>query len=264
MRRTNALLVGMLVALGSAAQVASGANQVVLGKTFLVVNRAAADPARRRIKVSAREPAGTASIVGDPTVAGAMLFVVASNDAPPPEEGIFFPLPAAGWTATATGFAYRDTSGVLGAVKTAVVRDNGRSFQIKVALGPRAPLAIPVLPPPQGTNGGATLTLGGGDAYCMRFGGPAGGTVKNVPRGVGGKLFKVTKPTAEAGCVQCGDVGGGMCGGACGPQQFCTNLGGSCGCLFIFGTTTFTTTSTSTSTSTTTGSPSAAFVDPGA
>jgi hypothetical protein len=156
-----------------------------------------------------------------------------------------------GWSATATGYAYRDPDGVYGAVKTARIEDTGMVFRIKAVLGPRASVTIPVLPPMPGVDGGATLTINGGDSYCMRFGGPAGGKVQNTPSGTGGKLFKVTRPTAEAGCVQCSDQGGGMCSGACGPEQFCYP-GFLCRCVFIFGTTTFTTSSTSTSTTTVT------------
>ena len=245
------VLLGLLFGLtGPFVRSAAATNQTVLGRVFLVTNPDPADPTKRRVKVVAREASGSSSIVGDPTLNGATLFVVANDANLPPESGYYFNLPVAGWSATATGFAYYDPDGAYGAVKTARIEDTGMVFRIKAALGPRAPSTIPVVPPMPGVDGGATLTINGGDSYCMHFGGAAGGKVQNSPAGTGGKVFKVTRPIAEAGCVQCSDQGGGMCSGACGPQQFCYP-GFPCQCVFIFGTTTFTTTSTSSSTSTT-------------
>jgi len=62
-------------------------------------------------------------------------------------------------------------------------------------------------PPAAGTDGGMIFTIGGGDTYCVRFGGPAGGIVKNTPR-VGSSAFQKSfkiRSTAfrvphEAGC----------------------------------------------------------------
>jgi hypothetical protein len=248
MRRRLVLAVLLsLAALGLRVHPASSADQLVLGKVFLVANPDPGEPGRRRVKVVGREASGSSSIVGDPTASGAMLFVVANDATAPPEEGAFFVLPASGWSATTTGFVYRDPTGALGAVRMASIRDNGTVFQVRASLGPHAPFPIPVVPPEPGTDGGATLTVNRGDSYCMRFGGPAGGHVRNAPPPGGAKLFRMTNPTAEAGCVQCRDQGGGVCGGACGPQQFCAPFNG-CQCLFIFGTTTVpmsTTTSTS-------------------
>ena len=245
------VLCGLAVGVtGPFVRAACAANQTVLGRVFLVANPDPGDTTKRRVKVVAREPSGSTSLVGDPTVNGASLFVVANDANLPPDTGYHFLLPAAGWAATATGYAYRDSDGVHGAVKVARIEDTGTVFRVKVVIGPRASVTIPVVPPAPGVDGGATLTINAGDSYCMRFGGGAGGKVVNSPAATGEKLFKITRPTAEAGCVQCSDQGGGMCGGACGPQQFCYP-GAQCQCVFIFGTTTFTTSSTSTSTPTT-------------
>jgi hypothetical protein len=224
----------------------------VLGRLFLVADPDAADPGLRRIRVIGREPSGAGTIVGDPTASGGQVFVAANDDVQPPEEGQTFPLPAPRWSARPTGFLYRDPTGLDGAVRLAAIRDDGRAFQVKVVIGPRAPFTIPVVPPPAGTDGGATLTLHGGDSYCVRFGGAGGGRVRNLTTPAGGRIFRVARATAEAGCVHCSDQGGGMCGGACGPSQFCADLG-SCQCLFVFGTTTvpFASLAASTSTSST-------------
>ena len=230
---------------------ASANNQTVLGRVFLVSNPDPGDVTKRRVRVVAREPSGSTTIVGDPTVNGGSLFVVANDPDVAPESGYSFDRPAGGWSATAGGYAYRDSDGVYGAVKAARIEDTGVVFRLKAVLGPRAPFTIPLLPPGPGVDGGATLTINAGDSYCMRFGGAAGGKVHNSPAGTGQKLFKITRPSAEAGCVQCSDQGGGVCGGACGIQQFCYP-GSPCQCVFIFGTTTFTTTSTSSTISTVT------------
>lgn len=236
----------LIAGLGLPSGPAVAAHQTVLGRTFLVKDPRPSDATRRRVKVVAREPAGTATIVGDPTVDGATLFVVASDaSTPAPESGVWFVLPRGGWTALAGGFIYRDPEGVYGPVNVVRVREDGKYFRVKAVLSPRGTFALPIVPPAPGTDGGATLALTGGDAYCMRFGGPAGGVVKNVPADVGDRVFKITRPVAEAGCVHCSDQGGGVCGGACGPQQFCVDVGQGCQCIFIFGSTT-TTTSTST------------------
>jgi hypothetical protein len=230
---------------------ASASNQTVLGRVFLVSNPESGDVTKRRVRVVAREPSGAATIVGNPTVNGANLFVVANDANLPPESGYYFNLPAAGWSAKMGGYVYRDSDGVYGAVRVARIEDTGAVFRVRASLGPRAPFTIPVVPPAPGVDGGATLTINAGDSYCMRFGGAAGGKVYNSPASTGEKLFKVTRPSVETGCVQCSDQGGGMCGGACGIQQFCYP-GAQCQCVFIFGTTTFTTTSTSSTTFTTT------------
>ena len=255
-----ALLAVALVVFGITPRPTSSADQVVLGKVFLVANPDPGDPAKRRIKVVGREPSGSTTIVGNPMLSGATLFVVADDGVSPPAAGTYFVMPAVAWSATASGYRYGDPAGAQGAVRSAYFSDNGRVVRLKAMIKPNAPFFLFPLPPAPGTEGGATLFINGGDAYCVRFGGAAGGTVRNAPAGSGTRLFKVTNPTAEAGCIHCSDQGGGMCGGACGEQQFCANFGVGCQCHFF---TTFTVTSTSSTstTSSTLSSPSPAFVD---
>ena len=256
-----ALVALAFIVLGSVVRPVSAIDQFVLGKVFLVANPDAGDPAKRRLKVIGREPSGSATIVGDPTLFGAWLYVEANDPTPPPEGERFFFLPASGWSPTATGFTFRDPGLAITTAKVASIRDNGRVFQIKAVIGPKAPLPISILPPAPGADAGATLAINGGDTYCMRFGGAAGGRIRNAPADSGERLFKVTNPTAEAGCAHCGDQGGGVCGGSCGFNEACTSVfGGGCACIAMGTFTTTSTSSTSTS-STTLSSPSAAFVD---
>jgi hypothetical protein len=240
------------------ARPAPAANQPILGKAFIVANPIPADPSRRRIRVLGREPSGSATIVGNPTVGGASLLVVINDSQ---TNATVFPLPAGGWSGVAPGFVYRDPGGMYGPVKVAAVRDNGRTFQVKAVLlgrlGPGTPPHIPIVPD-GGTEGAADLTFVGGDSYCMHYGGAAGGKVTNRPAD-STQFFKVTNPTSEAGCAFCGDRGGGSCGGYCPPTHFCVSFGATCGCQFLLGTST--STSTSTTSSTMPGSPGGAFLE---
>ncbi len=272
-RHSTLVVAAFALVVGPLARPAPCANQLVLGKVFLVVNPDAGDAAKRRVKVIGREASGASTIVGNPTAGGASLLVAANGAT---DSSATFTLPAGGWSASATGFTYHDPAGVNGPVRVAVIRDTTYGgFLVKAvlvgSLGPGPQPHIPVVPPAPGTDGGATLTIVGGDAYCVRFGAGAGGQVTNAPPPTGTRVFKVRNATAEAGCVQCSDQGG-TCGGLCGPMQFCADLGGgNCQCLFIFGTTTIppttsttsssTTTSTSSTSSSTVGSPSGAFLN---
>jgi hypothetical protein len=205
-------LLGLLALLAAPA---AAASWTILGGTFDLRTSLDDAPSRRRVAVFAKEgPASLDLLVGDPTVAGATLRVVALGPDTTVDET--FDLPAAGWKATFKlhdwpvfkGFRYDDTL-PGGAVKTVIVKRSGYAspegtpppeeprpgiFQIKVKiLGSQGPVAV--RPPNPGSEGGIVLTLGGGDAYCVGFGGAAGGTViGNTPT-----RFAIRRPPAE-GC----------------------------------------------------------------
>ncbi len=190
-------------------------THTILGGRFDVRGWSDGDPARRVVLVMANEgPASTDPFVGDPTVAGATLRVVARGDGAVSDET--FDLPAAGWISffklhdwpVYKGFIYSNAV-TGGAVRSVVIKRSGYAspegtpppdppapgiFRVKVLLvGRYGPLDV--LPPNPGTDGGIVLTLGGGDAYCVGFGSAAGGrTVANTAH-----RFAITKPTAE-GC----------------------------------------------------------------
>ena len=245
------VLVALVLALlGPVAPPASADVQIVLGKLFLIVDPDPGDVGKRRVKILAREDSGSSTLVGDPTFAGAWLYIEANNPVPPPEPEQFFFLPAAGWAPRSNGFVYRDSGGAYGAVRLALIKDNGRFFLLKAILGPHAPTPLTVAPPKPGSTAAATLVINAGDTYCTRFGVAAGGTVQNTPPPVGSRRFKVTDPTAEAGCAHCSPQGGGVCGGSCPVGQACVSIiGGTCECMP--GGTSVSTSSTSTSTSST-------------
>lgn len=210
MRRIALTLVLLLLA-GSA----RAATQTILGGTLSLRGSADGNPTRRRGLVIAYEDVGTPNLVlGDPTIAGATLRLVVRGDAGTTEQT--FDLPAAGWNAYITrhdwpvykGFRYTNfTTG--GAVRSITIERGGFSspegtpppvdpkpgeFRMRITLvGLDGPFDVG--PPNPGTEGGIELVLGGGDTYCVAFGGAAGGTVrKNTSR-----TFLIRKPLAE-GC----------------------------------------------------------------
>jgi len=180
---------------------AGAADQVLLGRTFQVKDGApGVDATKRKVVGLAKEKASPNTIVGDPTLGGATLEVLADGANPTSQS---FPLPQGTsgtgkpfWKATGTGFVYKDPLSEQGAVKTLVIkRSASGNFVFKaVLLSKNAP--INVLPPNPGSEAFVTLSLAGGDRYCAQYGGVAGGLVKNVSN----KLFKVTKVPTEGGC----------------------------------------------------------------
>jgi hypothetical protein len=197
MRRLIQFVTLAVAALLLSRAVAWTADQTILGNLFLVKDPApdaSPDPTKRIIKVLAKESSSPNTIVGDPTVSGATLRIIANGGT---DYDQTFPMPAPGWTLTTTGFKYRD-AGTFGAVRSAYIKARSGKFLIKAILKGSQGL-ITVEAPNPGTDGGGILAIAGGDSYCMAFGGAAGGTITNFPPGNPFKLFKVRLPTGE-GC----------------------------------------------------------------
>jgi len=199
MRRISfaGVLVG-IVALGLGT--ASAADQLVLGKLILIKNPVPGQPESRYVKVFAKE-AGGATVVGDPTVGGATLRVIANGGTPSDET---FNLPASGWigktnTAGLVYYKYRMDKLSPNPVKGAFIKitPSGIFFIKALALAKLGPLNV--VPPNPGTDAAIVLAIGGGDTYCSGFGGDAGGTLINDPPGNPFKVFAVKNPTAEIG-----------------------------------------------------------------
>ena len=192
---------------------AGAADQTVRGKNFLVKDpKPGVDASKRGIGVVATESASNDSLVGNPLANGATVEIIA-NGTNPGDQVFTLPAGAAapgvpGWKALGNpvaGYMYKDAAGANGPVKTALIKKAGNGafiviVNIKGALGPGAQPHITVLPPAPGTDGGMRFTIGGGgDSYCVAFGGAAGGKVINAPaKGTPNKLFKIVAPTAEA------------------------------------------------------------------
>src|SRR5262249_17981312 len=151
--------------------------------------------------VKAKEVASPDTIVGDPTVAGASLLLVANGGTPSAQT---FALPAgtsalAGrpfWSGDATkGFKYKDSKGENGPLKSAQIKKSSRGRIVLKAVADGRRGSITVLPPDPGLDGCVLLGLNGGDTYSVQFG--PGSQITNT----GAMLFKATKPTAEGSCV---------------------------------------------------------------
>jgi hypothetical protein len=203
-----------VLALAAVASPAGAATQTILGGTFDLRVSATGDPARSRVLLIGYEDVGTPNVVvGDPTVGGATLRIVVRGDAGTTEQT--FVLPAEGWNAYITrhdwpvymGFRY--TNAVTGGpVRSITIERSGFSspegtpppaepkpgkFRTRIQLiGRDGP--IDLVPPDPGTEAGVELTLGGGDTYCLVFGGAAGGRVL----GNTSRRFAVRKPLSEA------------------------------------------------------------------
>ena len=181
------LLLGLVAA---DVRIAAAASQAILGKKLLIV--APADsPHGRRILAQAKEKSSPNTVVGDPTVGGATLRVIANGGTDTDET---YTLPAAGWSPVSGGFKFSNTT-TGGPVKSALISKTGSGiFRVRISVRDTGG-TVNNVPPNPGTDGGIVLTLGGGDSYCVAFGGAAGGKIGANTA----KAFRVLNPTAE-GC----------------------------------------------------------------
>ncbi|MEW6270673.1 MAG: hypothetical protein AB1689_15430 [Thermodesulfobacteriota bacterium] len=169
--------------------------QPIRGKSFVVSNPKLEDPSKRRITVLASEPGSAVTLDLDTLVAnGATLTVTAAG---PEVHSQTFTLPGPWKRVGTTGARYTDKTGANGPVKLAEVgRSASGIVKLKVTIvarpTPEGAPQVRVVPPDPGTHGEVVLQVSGGDAYCVGFGGAAGGAVVNK----GSLLFKVTNPTA--------------------------------------------------------------------
>jgi len=177
---------------------AGAADQAILGRALTVKNPQADDASRRVVVAVAKETASPNVIVGNPVVGGARLEVI-TNGAKPTAQ--VFPLPQGTgskgqpfWVALGSvGYRYGDREGEQGPVRSVSIkkgRDGRFTIKAKLEAG-RWPLDI--VPPNLGTDGSLTLTLAGGDRYCVQYG-PEGQSTNRAER-----LWRISKVTAE-GC----------------------------------------------------------------
>lgn len=197
-RRSVAVL-ALSAALALPALPSLAADQAVLGTAFLVADPAPAEPGRRKLRFTAKEPGGAHTVSGDPRVptssAGAVLRIDLAGTTPSTQTFVLPQRSTANgkplWRALEPGgFLYRDPRGELGPVTSLRLRRaaNG-TLQIKGTLkGSGLALTLPA----DGTAATVTLTLGTGDRYCVQY---ADGTVKNVAA----RSFRVKKPLTQ-GC----------------------------------------------------------------
>ncbi len=180
-----------IVGVWALAAVAYGADQTILGQSFLA--RDPGPPTRRKVLVKAKEPASPNTIVGDPTVTGATLTLSANGGTPSTQT---FVLPSANWSGDATrGFKYKDASGTAGAIKLVKVKRTRNGKLLLKALATAKNGTVTVVPPNPGTDACALLQIAGGDSYSVRFGPDSQITNKD------GRLFRAKRPPTEGSCI---------------------------------------------------------------
>lgn len=173
-------------------------SQTVAGKSLVIQdNSSGADPKKRRVEARAKEPSSPNTIVGDPTVGGATLEIIANGTNPTSQV---FSLPASHWKASpgvpGERYQYRDSRGENSPVTRAHIRKSASGvFTIKAKIDGRRDTAqsLDVVPPNDGTDGYMILEILGGDRYCVQFG--ADGKIRNR----GARSFRASNPTSE-GC----------------------------------------------------------------
>jgi hypothetical protein len=181
---------GLCLAVAASAGSARAAETLALGKSFV-----AKDPSfgvvgpKRRVTAKGQSTAGGIAIFVDPTVDGAAL-TVETNAA-----SQTIPLPARGWRPIRNGFGYTDTDGAFGPAKRITAKTNSQGvLTLKVALS-GANGQLDILPPNPGTEAAVGLAIAD-EAYCLHFGGVAGGTISND----GNRKFRVQRPVAPGPC----------------------------------------------------------------
>jgi hypothetical protein len=198
--RPTLLAAGVLLAVAGSAL---AADQTVKGSLLTVKDPApGVDPTSRLISASAQEKQSPETIVGNPTFpgsAGGAILTLIANGANPSSQTFNLPQGTNStgkpfWVAVgASGFRYKDPKGDQGPVKIVTIkRTPSAIFSIKAKLTGKNG-TINVLPPNPGTDGFLTLTITGGDRYCVKYG--AEGRVTNSSN----KAFKVRRPELE-GC----------------------------------------------------------------
>jgi hypothetical protein len=173
--------------------IVGAADHVILGKTIDI----RVGSAGRTVVVIGRETATDVPAISNFLVSGASLHIVAAGGGTATGESRS--LFSTDWTAIGTsGYRYASTSGTT-KVRVVVRRTAGGLATLKVVVRGDAPVLPPngpVLPPNPGDEGGVILAAIGGDQYCVKLGGTAGGTEKvdSATR------WKVVNATAEDGC----------------------------------------------------------------
>jgi hypothetical protein len=155
----------------------------------------------RRVQIVAHENATDigAAVMGDPTLTGAVLRIIANGTVDSDQTYI---LDAVGWAAlgTADGYEYAGPTGVDDdPVKRVLIRrqsnanDTARmAVRLRGIVGTQ-PLSV--VPQNLGDSGGAILSIQNGGTYCTVFGGAAGGDEVRDQA----KLWLIRKPIGQ-GC----------------------------------------------------------------
>jgi hypothetical protein len=133
--------------------------------------------------------------LSDPTAAGATLRVEVAGGTGAIQT---FSLPAAGWSAVASGYRYRPAAGATAPVSLVVLKRNAKGvalLRVKLS-GSVGSGDLVIAPPAPGDSGRVELEVAGGDRYCVGLGGAAGGRETSDTA----MLWRVVRATREAPC----------------------------------------------------------------
>jgi hypothetical protein len=178
------------------------ADQTILGKQVLVKDpKPGVDPTKRKVVGQAKEAASPNSIVGDPTTSGAVLTIFVEGAS---SSNQVFNLgagtdPATGkpyWSASSSGFKYKDKTGTNSAVKVSqITKSSSGTFQIKaVAQAKSVPIAL--VPPDPGTSACMLFEINGGDRYHVLFPPASNSSIKKNDA----KTFQIRDALTEGLC----------------------------------------------------------------
>jgi hypothetical protein len=226
------------------ATAAFAADQQILGRRLLVKDLTGVET-QRVVVVQGRQPYSTFfQFVGDPTVDGAALQIVANG---PTGSTQALTLGAAGWTAIGNGFIYEGPTTGDPVRRLLIKRTDGGTTSLKAILRGRVGTTdLVVTPPNPGDDGGLVLGFPGGDRYCVSFGGAAGGTETNDDA----QRWTVVKATAPAGCPvspsitttttsttlpPCGSAAAPACNGTCPAGYACEFPTATSSCVCVTG-----------------------------
>jgi hypothetical protein len=147
------------------------------GRKLIVRNPPGGEPRRRVVVVAREQPTDMGpALVGDPTVTGATLRVVAGGGTSADETYV---LDAPGWTPITGGYRYSGPTGADGdPVKRVILKRTPKGVGLLKAVlhGSIGTQSLDVVPPNPGDAGGIELTITGGFRHCVGFGAAAGGT----------------------------------------------------------------------------------------
>jgi hypothetical protein len=165
----------VLVLLLLSVRAVAAADQTIRAGQLVVRDPRGSDPTRRAVVVIAKEPSSPNTLVGDPTAGGALLELIANGTTAsaqvfPLRQGVAADGDPFWSTIGSIGFRYRDDDGEQGPVRLVRIRrgHNGM-FRITAKLA-AGTWPFDIVPPNGGRDGFLTLTISGGDRYCVQFG----------------------------------------------------------------------------------------------
>lgn len=203
--RSFSKFLAVAAGIGCAVSLAFATDQTILGKS-LTVKQKPGDATSRKVTGSGKEKGSPDTLVGNPTLSGSSggaLLDVFANGSNSSAQRFVLPQGTSStgkqfWSASGTGFKYKDPKGDQGAVKSVSIKlSPSGAFSIKAKITGKNG-TVNVVPPNPGQSGCVALKLGqaasAGDRYSIDFG------VTSKITNSADKLFKAKKPTTQATC----------------------------------------------------------------